>query len=558
MLTVKEYLTNSLVKNGVEHIFGVPADFVLEFFQHAALSRIDVVRMNDEPHAGYAADAYARLKGLGVVVITYGAGGFKLVNSTAQAYVEDSPVLVISGAPASYEYLRGQDLLHYRIHHVVKGIEGQRKVFEQVTGMAERIDDVHTARSQIDNLIEFIRSQKQPGYLEIPRDMWGAAIPKRDSYERTHYQPPQSSARPLTESLAGSVRLMDSSKKPVMWIGTDIHRFGLNEVVNDIAIQTDIPFCTTLFGKSAIDERKPMHLGVYVGAQTASFKYDDDAVREYVESSDCVIMLGINFSDFNFGIGTVHLSGSARLINAQKKYVRIDSASYEGVLLEDFVRGLARSKLSRHDFIEPPPETPFSPPGPKTPINSDIFFGMLNHYIEEDTIIVSDIGDCLFGAGKLDTSFARFLAPGVYGSMGWSVSASLGAALAERKLRPFVIVGDGAFLMGQESVIGKLAELDLAPVIFILNNQGYATLQGVVEGEFNRLPMYDFEKLAAVYGGMGFRVETTGELKDALRQVKKISSQPVIINLILPAFGKTTTLKKVSNELVKGVACQDE
>ena len=553
MTTVKQYLAQTLQQNGVGHIFGVPADFILEFFQYLAGTGLVAVRMNDEPQAGFAADAYARIRGLGVVLVTYGAGGFKVVNTSAQAFAEDSPVLVISGAPALDEYLRGQDLLHYRIHHVVKSAEDQKTVFEQVTGRTERIDDVHTARSQIDNLIEFITSQKQPGYLEVPRNMWGARLPVRESYERTPYESPKSAARQLAESLRESIRLIDASHKPVMWIGTDVQRYGLNGLVNRIAVECNIPLCTTLFGKSAIDENESMHLGVYVGAQTASHKYDDDAVREYVETSDCLLILGINFSDFNFGLGTVHFSEQAKLINAQKNYVRLESALYQSVLLEDFLRGLAEAGLKRHEFNEPPPEVPFDLPADETPIDSDIFFGMLNPYIDDDTIVISDIGDCLFGAGKLDTSFTRFLAPGVYGSMGWSVSAAIGAKLADSRLRPFVIVGDGAFVMGQESSVGKLSELGFDPVIFILNNRGYATLQGAVQGEFNRMPAYSFEKITEVYGGAGFRVETVGELKEVLEQIGRVGKRPMIVNVLLPELGKTTTLEKVTSELRKGV-----
>ncbi|MFH1070954.1 MAG: thiamine pyrophosphate-dependent enzyme, partial [Candidatus Glassbacteria bacterium] len=472
---------------------------------------------------------------------------------SAQAFVEDSPVLVISGAPARDEYLKGQDLLHYRIHHVVKGADDQKAVFEQVTGMAERIDDVHTARSQIDNLLEFITTQKQPGYLEVPRNMWGARLPAHDCYERTPYQAPTSAARPLAESLHEAIELIDRSRKPVIWVCTDVQRYGLNSLVIRIANECNIPLCTTLFGKSAINESQPLHLGVYVGAQTASHKYDDDAVRRYVETSDCVLMLGINFSDFNFGIGTVRLSDQAKLINAQKNYVRLDSALYQNVRLEDFVRGLAEAGLKRHKFSEPPPEIPFEVPPPSTPIDSDIFFALLNPYIDDDTVVISDIGDCLFGAGKLDTAYTRFLAPGVYGSMGWSVSAAIGAMLANDSLRPFVIVGDGAFVMGQESAVGKLSELRLNPVIFILNNRGYATLQGAVQGEFNRMPAYDFEKITEVYGGVGFRVETVGELNRVLKEIGRVRNMPMVVNVVLPELGKTTTLEKVATELRKGV-----
>ncbi len=553
-MTVKEYLALALRKQGVEYIFGVPADFVIEFFKYLEEGElIQAVRMNDEPQAGFAADAYARVKGMGAVLVTYGAGGFKVVNSAAQAYVEESPVLFISGAPSRQEYLRGADLLHYRIHHVVKDADDQMRVFDQVTGMTERIDDIYTAKSRIHRLIDFIVANKQPGYLEVPRNMWGADLPEDNASDRYRYEPPKTDSRSLSEGLAEAVRLIDSSRQPVFWVGTEVQRYGLQDKVIEIANRCGIPICTTLFGKSAVDENEPVHLGVYVGAQTASNKYDDDAVRRYVETSDCVIMLGVNFSDFNFGIGTVHLSENAHLINARRNGVRLDCAQYSSVPLYEFVGGLARSGLAVHEFVAPPAAPEFVKPAADTPLDSDLFFSLLNRRITTDTIVVSDIGDCLFGAGKLDTSFTRFLAPGVYGSMGWSVAAALGAKAAERSLRPFVIVGDGAMVMGQESVLAKLSEMKFNPVIFVLNNQGYATLEGAAPGRYNYIPLYSFENLAVVYGGQGFVAGTVGELEQVLDQAAAVTDEPWLVNVILPRLGRTRVLSRVSSELSKGV-----
>jgi TPP-dependent 2-oxoacid decarboxylase len=462
-------------------------------------------------------------------------------------------VLVVSGAPAQDEYFKGRSLLHYRIHHMVKNRDDQRNAFSHVTGMSRRIDNAYSARSIIDSLIEYIVTQKQPGYLEVPRNMWSAELPDDVSSDRYVYIPPTSDKLALNAGLSQAASRIRASSKPVFWVGTDVQRFELQDKVMEMASSFNIPVCTTLFGKSAIDEKHPMHLGLYVGAQSASYKYDDDAVREYVETSDCVIMLGVDFSDFNFGIGTVKINENACLINAQKRELRVDSALYQEVLLDDLLNALAGSELGSHDFTEPALETPFEMPEEATALDSDLFFAILNRHIHDDTIVISDIGDCLFGAGKLDTSYERFLAPGVYGSMGWSVSAALGAKFADPGLRPYVIVGDGAFLMGQESGLAKLSELGLDPVIFVLNNGGYATLQGAAPGSFNRIPAYRFDKLCEIYGGEGYTVATTEELERVLTEVREVSGTPCLVNVQLPQFNRTTVLKRISTELSKGV-----
>src|SRR5690349_6072409 len=91
---IGDYLIERLGALGVEHVFGVPGDFVLGFFRMLDESPLTVVNTCDEQGAGFAADAYARIRGLGAVCITYGVGGLKVANTTGQAYAEMSPVVV--------------------------------------------------------------------------------------------------------------------------------------------------------------------------------------------------------------------------------------------------------------------------------------------------------------------------------------------------------------------------------------------------------------------------------------------------------------------------------
>src|SRR5215210_2156832 len=94
-LSIGEYLIARLHDHGVRHVFGIPGDYVLGFYDQLTNSKLKVVTTSDEQGAGFAADAYARMRGLGAVCVTYGVGGLKVTNTTGQAYAEESPVLVI-------------------------------------------------------------------------------------------------------------------------------------------------------------------------------------------------------------------------------------------------------------------------------------------------------------------------------------------------------------------------------------------------------------------------------------------------------------------------------
>src|SRR5437588_12689129 len=102
MHTVSSYLIQKLHEYGIRHIFGVPGDYILGFYDELIRSRmLNVVNTCDEQGAAFSADAYARVRGFGAVCITYCVGGLKVVNPTAQPYAEKSPVAVISGAPGT-------------------------------------------------------------------------------------------------------------------------------------------------------------------------------------------------------------------------------------------------------------------------------------------------------------------------------------------------------------------------------------------------------------------------------------------------------------------------
>jgi TPP-dependent 2-oxoacid decarboxylase len=167
------YLIQRLYDHGVRHVFGVPGDFVLGFYQQLIQSnKLKVINTCDEQGAGFAADAYARINGLGVVCVTYCVGGLKVVNATAQAFAEKSPVVIISGAPGIKER-RKNPLLH----HKVKEFDTQQKVFDHVTVDYVVLDDSKTAVKNIERVLSSARKYRRPVYIELPRDIVSAAIP---------------------------------------------------------------------------------------------------------------------------------------------------------------------------------------------------------------------------------------------------------------------------------------------------------------------------------------------------------------------------------------------
>src|SRR5512134_2951230 len=207
-LGIGEYLIQQLLAHGVRHVFGIPGDYVLGFYDQLFRSKLRVINTCDEQGAGFAADAYARVKGLGAVCITYCVGGLKVANTTAEAFAEKSPVVVISGAPGMKE--REKNPL---LHHKVREFDTQKKVFEQLTIASTVLSDPQTAFQEIDRVLHAALRYKRPVYIELPRDVVSVpGIP--------HHRAPEihERSRPvvLRAALAEAVEMINGARHPVI------------------------------------------------------------------------------------------------------------------------------------------------------------------------------------------------------------------------------------------------------------------------------------------------------------------------------------------------------
>ena len=334
-VSIGNYLIERLFNHGIRHVFGVPGDFVLGFFNQLMNSKIKVINMCDEQGAGFAADAYARINGLGVACVTYCVGGLKIVNPTAEAFAEKSPLVIISGSPGIKE--RRKDPL---LHHKVKNFDTQFKVFEEITVASVLINNPPTAAQEIDRMLNSALSYKRPVYIELPRDIVSVDIFVDDSSNNAaEFDQYQEKSDPiiLREALNETIDMINSSERPVILAGVEIQRFGLQNELLHLIEKLKIPVSSTILSKSVISELHPLYVGVYEGA------IGHDSVREYVESSDCLILLGALMTDIDLGGFTAKIDQRRTIcINSEKFSVRYHN--YEDISLEDFIINLIESQ----------------------------------------------------------------------------------------------------------------------------------------------------------------------------------------------------------------------
>jgi len=539
------YLIQRIYESGARHVFGVPGDYILNFYAMLSRSPLQVINTCDEQGAGFAADAYARINGLGVVCVTYNVGGFKVVNTTAEAYAEKSPVLVIAGAPGWQERQKFSLL-----HHKVREYDDQYNIFKRITVASTELRYPEHAYEEIDHVLAEIIDLKGPGYIELPRDIV-TFTPGSNPISRA-----VSSARSCDESIPSDVLdkvilRVNESSRPVIWAGEEIARNHLGQYVQALAEKANIPVVSTMLGKSAVDETSSLYLGVYAGV------IGDELVREYVEASDCLLVLGVILNDVNLGANTAALDPD-RMIILNSDSCRIGTRSYGEAGLRALPE-LSGKQFHSHDISEAPPaqverKVAYSPTHAK--ITAGRLFQAIDSFMDESSVVIADVGDAAMGAMAITIPRPhRFLCPIYYSSLGFSVPAAIGVKAARPDLRALVLVGDGAFQMtGME--ISTAARYHMDPIVIVLNNGGFGTERPMIDGLFNDVASWRYHRIPDIIGsGKGFLVTTEDELSGAFAEAKE-SKDLSIIEVILDPYDITPQLRRMCQWLAKGVKRQ--
>ena len=541
-LSIGQYLIRRLSDYGIRHVFGLPGDYVLGFYSMLEHSPLDLVNCTREDCAGFAADAYARVNGMGAVCVTYGVGGLSLANSIAGASAEKSPVILISGAPGIAERASNP-----RLHHRVREWRTQLEVFEKICLASREIVDPSTAFRDIDFLLDTAHRHKGPVYIELPRDVVSLVPEQIRAY---HHPPHRSDPDALAEAVREAMERITAARRPVIIAGIELHRFGLQADVIALAEASGIPVAATMLAKSVVSEVHPLYIGLYEGAMGRR------EVTEFVEESDCLILLGTILTDIDLGIFTAKLDPT-RTIFANSEELRISHHHFHGVLLEDFIRALAAARPRGAPRTLPP--GPAAAAGTFTlaageAITTTRLVRRLNESLDDKTIVIADVGDALFASSDLVIrGQTEYIAPAYYTSLGFAVPAALGAKTARPDLKVIALVGDGAFQMtGME--LSTVVRRGLAVTVIVLDNKGYGTERLIHEGSFNDINPWQYQLLPQVLGGgRGYEARTEGEFDTALAAALADSSGMSLIRVHLDPDDRSQTLDRLAAGLARRV-----
>ncbi len=505
MSNLAERLLHGLKDYGVAEIFGIPGDFALPFFKVVEESQIlPTFYLSHEPAVGFAADAAARYHGKpSVAAVTYGAGGFNMINPIASAYAEKTPVVVISGGPGEAEKNNG-----FLLHHQAKDLNSQLTVYKEVTVDQVILSDPKKAPEQIARVLTNCIRHSRPVYIEIPRDQVFEPCDKVPP-------PPESlwdvDAQKIDACAEAVLDKITKAKHPVIIAGIEVKRFGVEAEVAELSRRLDVPVVTTLMGRGMFSEAENIDFrGTYVG------KGGNRAVFDLVSQSDLPVLFGVLFNDNNFSLAGGSIDFNHTIMTGDEHcslgYFGFDDIPLPHLMKQLLKKCKAKAKPKTYSTVESYQYGFCADDQICTP--NDIAV-LLNDTFKArgDMWLATDMGDCFFTT--LDVHNTNLVAPAFYATMGYGVPAGFGLQAASGQ-RPIILVGDGAYQMTGWEML-NMPRYGLNPIIMVFNNASWEMLRTFQpESAFNDLPLLDFKQIGDSLGGKGHSAKTRAELKQAL------------------------------------------
>jgi indolepyruvate decarboxylase len=538
--TVIEHVLSRLKQIGVDDIFGVPGDYAFPV-NDAICNNPDIrwIGCANELNAGYAADGYARIKGVGAVCTTYGVGELSVINAIAGAYAEHLPVFHLVGAPTMATQ-SSRKLVHHTLGN------GEYNLFRRMTEpvvVAHAVMSPENAAYETERLIYEALYHRRPVYLAFPSDL--ASMPVLG--EAAPIPMPTSDPRELASVTEAIVSALARAKSAVILAGILVRRTGLCGAVERLLESSGLPFATMFMGKSVLDEQHPNYIGMYDGALL------EPEVRQFVESADLVINLGAPLTDFNSGIFTANFD-PARTITVGHHRTTLVGRVHPNVEMGDLLEALAR-RVERRDW---PGRIPGNL-GPAVgagndPIDAAALYPRWAEFIDSGDVVVAETGTASMGLGFMrlpkDASFHNQT---LWGSIGWATPAAVGCAVAAPERRIVLVTGEGSHQLTVQE-LGQFARLELKPVIFILNNNGYLIERLLCKDPaiaYNDLAQWNYTELPHAFGceeWLALRVTNCAEFDAALARARAADTA-VYIEVVTDTYASSDLAMKLHDAM---------
>lgn len=532
----------------VQTIFGLPGDFNLSLLDK--IYEVDGMRWAgnaNELNAAYAADGYSRVKGLACLVTTFGVGELSALNGVGGSYAEHVGMLHVVGVPSISSQAK-QLLLHHTLGN------GDFTVFHRMSNNISQttafISDINTAPSEIDRCIREAYVHQRPVYVGLPANLVDLNVPVSllDTPIDLSLKPNDPEAQ--SEVIETVLDLVSQAKNPVILVDACASRHDCRPEVAQLIDATNFPVFTTPMGKSAVNESHPRFGGVYVGTLS------EPDVKEAVESADLVLSIGALLSDFNTGSFSYSYK-TRNIVEFHSDYTKIRQATFPGVQMKEALHLLLAGIGPRVANYTPgpvPQQKVVASPGDNAPISQEWLWSRVSTWFREGDIIITETGTSAFGIVQ-----SRFpdnclgISQVLWGSIGFTVGATLGAVMAAQEIDPkkrvILFVGDGSLQLTVQE-ISTMVKWENTPYLFVLNNDGY-TIERLIHGEtatYNDIQPWDNLGLLPLFKSKDYeaiRVSTIAEINGLFNDAAfNENSRIRMIEVMLPRMDAPLNLVK--------------
>lgn len=543
-MKASDLFIRSLEAEGVEYIFGIPGEETSDLIMSLLDSKIKFVLVRHEQAAAFMADMYGRLtQKVGVCLSTLGPGATNLTTGVANANMDRSPILVITGQTDT-------DFLHKESHQNMDAVA----MFKPITKWRWSIRNADSIPEIVRRAFKIALEEKAGAvHLELPQD-----IAKMESDIKPIKTQQVFRSRPNEELIEKAAKLILESKTPILLVGNGCIRGRASLYVRKFVEKTGICSMNTFMAKGVISDKSDRHLHT-IGIREAD--HASIAMRE----ADLVIAIGYDLVEYS----PKHWNGSL-----DKKIIHIDFTPAESdtyypptieiaadieytmyAILEEIER------IRKQDETEEEKQRQYRIPHSDPPelfktIKREIVWRLerykndfsypikpeklvldVRDALDESDIVISDVGVHKLWIAKIYNTYSpnTCIVPNGFCSMGFSLPAAIAAQLVDTSHKIVVMCGDGGFLMNvQEIETAVRLRLPIIVIVWCDYDYGMISLKQIYEfgrSAFTKFNNPNFVKLAESFGAIGYNVRSTEEFSKVLEKAKVSKSSPVIISI---------------------------
>jgi indolepyruvate decarboxylase len=511
LMKIGDFLLRRLEEAGIRHLFGVPGDYNLPVLQQLHdTGKMKWIGTTGELTASYAADGYARLNGLGALLVTNGVGPLSAINGVGGAYAEHVPIICIAGSIPLRSIDRGLGM-----HHTMAdgNFDHFINAYKPVTVAQSRITP-RNAASEIDRLILTAWREKLPVYMEFPSDIAYLDI-EVPAAPLALAEAPSDPER-LHSCIAAVAKRLSTATSPAILVDTDADRFRVASELIELAGKLQAPLAVINAAKGVIDESFSHYVGIYAG------KASEPGVQETIENSDC--LLAVAYRPIEVTTGDFSASLPANTIHARAHSLDIGHDNYQAVTLKEVLRGVVDAIpqiTHRAARRAQPAAVADTHVDANAKLTQAFYWPAIQRYLRPGDVLYVDNGTSFSLLGLKLPPKCTFIGSINWGSIGYSVGALLGALTAAPDRRHILLIGDGSFQVTAQE-LSTILRHDHKPVILLINNGGYTIERGYLgkSEPYNDIANWSYANLPKVLrpdtSARSFVVKTGADLQDAL------------------------------------------